>query len=85
MPLQHSPVLSDHDTGVHILHRLLADGANCATTKMRNTLCDALEHQYGHRDTLLGFGRFPKRNAALSRLDTKPERLYLQSIGDRHY
>ena len=43
------------------------------------------QHTVGHMDTIEKFGRFPKRNAALSRETTEEEKKYIEDHPNRPY
>lgn len=43
---------------------------------------NALEYAVKHRDVILRFGRYPKRNAALGRETTAEEAAYIEERGD---
>ncbi|KAK5061405.1 hypothetical protein LTR84_007947 [Exophiala bonariae] len=44
----------------------------------RDYVTRSISHAKGHRDTIVKFGRFPKRNAILGRESTEEERLFLE-------
>jgi uncharacterized protein (DUF924 family) len=44
---------------------------------------EALDFEIGHREAILRFGRFPRRNEVLGRRSTAEETAYLEEIGDR--
>ena len=70
LPLMHSENLCDQDRCVRLMHeRLPREGA-------ANLL-----HARAHRAVIRAFGRFPTRNAALSRSTTAQEREYLSGDG----
>lgn len=70
LPLMHSENLSDQDRCVRLMcERLPETGA------------PNLLHARAHRDVIRKFGRFPTRNAALLRDDTRLEADFLQSGG----
>ena len=70
MPLEHSENLCDQDRCVRLmLERLPQQGAQY------------LLHARAHRAVIRTFGRFPSRNAALSRQTTPAERDYLDRNG----
>jgi uncharacterized protein (DUF924 family) len=70
MPLMHSENLCDQDRCVRLMHeRMVATGEN------------PLLHARAHRAVIRAFGRFPTRNAALSRVSTGAELEYLASGG----
>jgi len=46
---------------------------------------NVLRHAQGHRDVVLRFGRFPKRNAALGRESSEEELKYMEDTPDLPY
>ncbi len=66
LPLMHSENLVDQDRCV----RLIA-------ARMSRDLSDNLLHAQAHRDVIRQFGRFPFRNAALGRVSTPAEEVWL--------
>jgi len=72
LPLMHSECLTDQDRCVRLLK-----------TRMPETGADNLGHAKAHRDTIRRFGRFPTRNAALSRATTELEAAYIAEGGYR--
>lgn len=70
MPLMHSENLCDQDRCVRLMHDRMPEhgGSN-------------LLHAQAHRDVIRRFGRFPFRNAALSRRNTPSEADYVASGG----
>lgn len=70
MPLMHSENLSDQDRCVRLMCERLPE------TGHHNML-----HARAHRDVIRKFGRFPTRNSALLRDDTRSEADFLQSGG----
>ncbi|MEO9820646.1 MAG: DUF924 family protein [Paracoccaceae bacterium] len=70
MPLMHSENLCDQDRCVRLMcERLPETGAS------------NLLHARAHREVIRLFGRFPARNAALSRVSTKAETVHLEQGG----
>ena len=70
MPFEHSENLDDQDAAVALMgERLPEDGANM------------LIHAEAHRDIIRRFGRFPSRNAALGRVSTDEEAVFLTEGG----
>ena len=63
LPLMHSESLADQDRCVRLF-------------LMRQPNPNNLHHAVGHREVIRRFGRFPSRNAALGRPDTKAELAY---------
>jgi len=71
MPFQHAEDLIDHDRSV-ALYALL---------KAKNPVY--FDHAVRQRDTIVRFGRFPIRNAALGRQSTPQEAAYLTELTSR--
>ncbi len=70
LPLMHSENLSDQDRCVRLMcERMPEHGA------------ENLLHARAHRAVIRRFGRFPTRNAALSRVSTGPEKEHLSNGG----
>lgn len=70
MPLMHSENLCDQDRCVRLMcERMPGGGAN------------NLLHARAHREVIRQFGRFPYRNAALSRSSTPVEESYIDAGG----
>ncbi|MBB3994666.1 uncharacterized protein (DUF924 family) [Sulfitobacter undariae] len=68
LPLMHSENLCDQDRCIRLLvERMPQQGGN------------NLLHAQAHREVIRQFGRFPYRNAALSREDTRSEVAYAQA------
>ena len=73
LPLMHSESLCDQDRCIRLLvERMPEGGAN-------NIL-----HAQAHREVIREFGRFPYRNEALSRVNTRSEIAYAQKGGYGH-
>ena len=72
MPLMHSECLSDQDRCVRLMKERMPDGGAAN-----------LVHARAHREIIRLFGRFPTRNAALSRKSTEPEAAYVAEGGYR--
>jgi uncharacterized protein (DUF924 family) len=70
LPLMHSESQTDQDRCVRLM-----------LTRMPETGKDNLVHAKAHREVIRRFGRFPYRNAALSRTDTANERAFEQAGG----
>ncbi|MGY6632941.1 MAG: DUF924 family protein [Alkalilacustris sp.] len=70
LPLMHSESQSDQDRCVRLM-----------ITRMPETGASNLLHARAHREVIRRFGRFPHRNAALSRLTTRAEAAYLDDGG----
>ncbi len=71
MPYMHSESLVVHDEAMRLFTALGND--------------KTLDFEVKHRDCIARFGRFPKRNDALSRQSTPQELDYLAEIGDRAF
>ena len=70
MPLMHSENQTDQDRAVRLIHSRLPD-----------TGASTLAHAKVHRDIIRQFGRFPYRNAALSRQSRPDEQAFLDAGG----
>ena len=72
MPLMHSENLCDQDRCVRLMKERMPDSG-----------ASNLHHARAHREVIRRFGRFPTRNAALSRVSTGAERDYVANGGYR--
>lgn len=70
MPLMHSECLEDQDRAVRLFK-----------TRMPDTGGKNLPHAQAHREVIRRYGRFPTRNAALSRGSSPDEQQYLDDGG----
>lgn len=70
LPMMHSENLCDQDRCVRLM-----------LTRMPVSGAANLLHAKVHREVIRQFGRFPYRNAALARPDTKPETAFVQDGG----
>lgn len=70
MPLVHSECLEDQDRAVRLFK-----------ARMPETGVENLLHAKAHREIIRKFGRFPTRNAALSRETSEPEATFLDEGG----
>lgn len=70
MPLVHSECLSDQDRAVRLI-----------MTRMPETGAGNLLHAKAHREVVRRFGRFPNRNAALTRETPAAEAAFLEQGG----
>ncbi len=70
MPLMHSECLEDQDRAVRLFK-----------TRMPETGDLNLPHARAHREVIRKYGRFPTRNAALSRETSREEQTYLDNGG----
>ena len=68
MPFQHAENLAFQDQAVALFTKLVAE---------EPALAAHLRYARGHRDQIARFGRFPHRNAILSRISTPEEGAYL--------
>jgi uncharacterized protein (DUF924 family) len=66
LPLEHSEDLADQDEAVRLFETLDEEQRDWARR---------------HRDIIVRFGRFPRRNAALGRICTQEEEAYLAESG----
>ncbi|MBV0911695.1 DUF924 family protein [Anianabacter salinae] len=71
LPLMHSENLCDQDRCVRLMATRLPESEN------------NLVHARAHREVIRRFGRFPYRNAALSRTTTAPEAAFVEQGGYR--
>jgi len=71
MPYMHSESLVIHKEAVRLYEEL----GNA----------DNLQFELSHRDLIVRFGRFPKRNQALGRTSTKEELEYIAGRSDSHF
>lgn len=71
MPFMHSESLVIHETAIELFSELGDD--------------NTLKFEISHRDLLLKFGRYPKRNAALGRPSTPEELDYISSRDGEHF
>ena len=79
MPLQHSESLADQQRSVELFQQLLDE----APEQGKALLSSNLDYALQHRDIIVRFGRFPHRNAVLSRAPTSDEQAYLSDGGAR--
>jgi uncharacterized protein (DUF924 family) len=70
MPLMHSENLCDQERCVRLMCERMPEHGR-----------DNLLHARAHREVIRKFGRFPYRNAALSRETTEPEAAYVSNGG----
>ncbi|MDA0923037.1 MAG: DUF924 domain-containing protein [Proteobacteria bacterium] len=68
LPFMHSEMLTDQDRSVRLFKARMATGDN-------------LLHARAHREVIRRYGRFPYRNAALGRISTPQEDVFLASGG----
>lgn len=79
MPLQHSETLERQELSVAAFRRLQAE----APAGLVDLFDSTLDYAILHRDIVRRFGRFPHRNAALGRVSTREETLWLEREGRR--
>ncbi len=79
MPLQHSEALEVQDESVAACQRLRDE----SPAAWREALDGTLDYARRHRDIVARFGRFPHRNAVLSRATTAEEAAWLEGGGER--
>ncbi|MEH6557885.1 MAG: DUF924 family protein [Oceanicoccus sp.] len=79
MPFEHSELLSNQNRAINLFKQLLAD----VPEEGEKTIQSSLNFAEKHRDIIMRFGRFPHRNAVLSRETTVEERAYLEEGGAR--
>lgn len=70
LPLMHSECLMDQERCVRLM-----------LTRMPETGAENLLHAKAHREVIRRFGRFPHRNAALSRANSDPESVFISEGG----
>lgn len=73
LPFEHSESLLDQHTSVGLFTAL----RDQTPQGERHLTGSYLQHAHQHRDTIMRFGRFPHRNAALGRTSTAAELEYL--------
>ena len=73
IPLSHAENLAVHDRYAPLVRTLPA----LATGALRGLMDLAVKEADRHRDTIVRFGRFPARNAAIGRPSTAEEKAYL--------
>ncbi len=70
LPLEHSEFQTDQDRAVRLIR-----------ARMPETGAETLRHARAHREVIRSFGRFPFRNAALSRQPRPGEEAFLEKGG----
>jgi uncharacterized protein (DUF924 family) len=73
LPFEHSELVADQDRSLALFSQWAADHGD----DQRAAADDEMRYVLGHRDVILRFGRFPRRNAALGRASTAAELEYL--------
>ena len=73
LPFEHSESLLDQHAAVGLFTAL----RDSTPQGQRHLTGSYLQHAHQHRDTILRFGRFPFRNAALGRTSTHAELAYI--------
>ena len=76
VPFEHSESLADQDRSL----ALFEGWARACAGTLDAAAADELTYVRAHRETIVRFGRFPARNAALGRATTPDEARYLASI-----
>jgi uncharacterized protein (DUF924 family) len=79
LPLEHAETLEAQDTAVALIDRLAAE----APEDLREFCAACAGFARGHRDVIAKFGRFPYRNAVLSRESTAAELEWLAAEANR--
>ena len=77
LPLEHAESMEAQDASVSAFERLLIE----APAELREFFESTLGYARQHREVIRKFGRFPGRNAALSRESTTQEREWLGGSG----
>ena len=81
MPFEHSENLKDQETCVNafaVIKKQAEAEGNLPVAKMFSTL---LKFAEDHKKVIEQFGRYPTRNEALGRQNTKEEEEYLKTAG----
>lgn len=73
MPFQHSENIDDKEILLNIAETKL----QISPEKDINTYKQLINHTNGHKEVLIKFGRYPKRNKALGRISTDNEIEYI--------
>lgn len=68
MPFEHSEDIADQARSVHFMEQRMIDG-------------DDVLHARAHQEIIRQFGRFPYRNKALGRVNSKEEQVFLDGNG----
>lgn len=79
MPFEHSESLLNQDRAVGLFKKLLGEVPETG----KQTIQSSLDFAEKHRNIIARFGRFPHRNAVLSRQATAEEKTYLDGGGFR--
>jgi uncharacterized protein (DUF924 family) len=74
IPLEHAENVALQDRGVEMFDAM----ANDAPATLGQLMGIAKNHARQHRDTVVRFGRFPQRNAAMGRTSTPDEAAFLE-------
>jgi len=77
MPLEHAEAIGAQDESVRRFRALVGEVGE----EVRPTFEEYLDYAIRHRDVIARFGRFPHRNAILSRPSTAEERSFLEQPG----
>jgi uncharacterized protein (DUF924 family) len=78
LPLEHAESLEAQDAAIAAFTRLVAE----APAELRDYCAYTAEYAKKHRDVIVKFGRFPHRNAMLSRKSTPEEEAWLAEFGN---
>jgi uncharacterized protein (DUF924 family) len=78
LPLEHAESMEAQDASVAAFERLARE----APSEVRGFCASTLEYARQHREVIARFGRFPHRNAALSRESTGEELQWLAETAD---
>lgn len=79
MPFEHSELLSNQERAISLFKQLLEEVPESG----EKTIQSSLDFAEKHRSIIARFGRFPHRNAVLSRDTTVEEKAYLEGGGAR--
>jgi len=79
LPLEHAESLAMQDLSVAQYQQLVDE----APESERATFANFLDYAHKHRDVVVRFGRFPHRNAILSRPSSAEEIAFLKQPGSR--
>lgn len=77
-PFHHAEEVEDQDRGIALLNELRQEAA----VEWRPYVERSIEGWSRHRDIVVRFGRFPHRNAVLSRRSTEAEDEFLKTNGE---
>ena len=80
MPLEHSEDLASQDLCIEKIEAMIGETGR----ELRHHIDNALDFAHEHRNLIVRFGRFPHRNAMLSRPSTPEELSYLNQPHKRY-